>query len=43
MFKTEKNYNNIIGMCQSILSLKDEEFAIFELGMNHIGEIKEMV
>ena len=43
VFKTEKNYNNIIGMCQSILSLKDEDFAIFELGMNHIGEIKEMV
>lgn len=43
VFKTEKNYNNIIGVCKNILNLEDEEIAIFELGMNHIGEIKEMI
>lgn len=43
VFKTEKNYNNIIGMCLNILKLKNEDYAIFELGMNHFDEIKEMV
>lgn len=43
VFKTYKNYNNIIGVCKMILELKDEDIAVFELGMNHKGEINEMV
>lgn len=43
VFKSYKNYNNIIGVCLNILSLKDEQIAIFELGMNHKNEISEMV
>lgn len=43
VFKSYKNYNNIIGICKMILSLGNEEKAIFELGMNHEGEIDEMV
>jgi len=42
VFKSEKNYNNIIGVSKMILSLKEEEVAIFELGMNHAYEIEEM-
>lgn len=43
VFKSIKSYNNVIGICKMLLKLKDEDIAIFELGMNHIGEIKEMV
>lgn len=43
VFKSFKNYNNIIGICKNILSLNDEDVAVFELGMNHENEIKEMV
>jgi len=36
----EKNYNNIVGVSKSILSIKGEpEFCIFELGTNSKGEI----
>ena len=41
-FKSKKNYNNILGLCMMLLELKDEEYAVFELGMNHLGEISEM-
>ena len=39
----EKNYNNLIGVSMSILSIKGEpEFCIFELGTNSKGEIKQL-
>lgn len=41
-FKSKDNFNNILGLCLMILNLKDEDYAIFELGMNHMNEIREM-
>ena len=39
----EKNYNNVIGVSQSILAIeKDPDFCIFELGTNNPGEIAEL-
>ncbi len=39
----EKNYNNIIGVSKSILSIKeDHHFYVFELGTNSRGEIKQL-
>ncbi len=43
VFKSIKSYNNVIGICKMLLKLKEEDVAVFELGMNHAGEIKEMV
>lgn len=37
------NYNNIIGVCLSVLSAaRDTEVLVLELGMNHRGEIAEL-
>ena len=38
-FKTDKNFNNDIGLPLSILSIKDEKIAVLEMGMNHLYEI----
>ena len=37
--KTQGNKNNEIGLPFTILSLKDEEVCVIEMGMNHFGEI----
>lgn len=42
VLKNEGNKNNLIGLCETVLKLKDEEYLILELGMNHKGEISEM-
>lgn len=37
--KTQANLNNHIGMPLTILSLKDHEALVVEMGMNHFGEL----
>ena len=40
VLKTLANENNIIGLCKTIIRIKPEQqYAIFELGSNHFGEI----
>ncbi len=42
--KSEKSYNNYLGLSLTIFSLKkSDEVIILEVGMNHKGEIKEMM
>ncbi len=38
--KTKGNFNNDIGVPLTAFSLNDEKIAIFEMGMNHLGEIE---
>lgn len=40
--KTKGNYNNEIGLPLTILSLKDEEALVVEMGMNHFGELRKL-
>ena len=40
--KTEGNSNNDIGLPLTILSLRNHEVAVIEMGMNHLGEISEL-
>jgi len=43
ILKSEKNYNNEIGLPFTILNLKEShEVAVIEMGMNHSGEIKRL-
>ena len=39
VLKTQGNYNNEIGLPLTLLSLKDEEAVVLEMGMNSFGEI----
>jgi len=44
IFASRGNFNNHLGLLINLASMPDDiEFAIFELGMNHRGEIKELV
>jgi len=41
--KTNKNENNIIGLCKTIQKIKPQHrFAIFEIGTNHFGEVAHL-
>ncbi len=41
--KTQANENNLIGVCKTILRiLPEHEYAVFEMGTNHFGEIAQM-
>ena len=40
--KTEGNLNNNIGVPFTILNLRDHEALVIEMGMNHLGEIRNL-
>ena len=40
--KTPGNFNNEIGLPMTILSLKDHEALVVEMGMNHFGELSKL-
>ena len=42
VFKSYKNMNNDLGVPLNILELNNSKIAVFELGMNHKGEISEL-
>ena len=43
VLKTQKNYNNLIGVPMRLFDLKDEhDFAVIEMGTNSPGEIKRL-
>lgn len=42
VLKTQGNMNNFIGVPLTILSLKDEDAMVVEMGMNHFGELSRL-
>lgn len=41
--KTQRNENNIIGLCKTILRVEPKDrYAVFEIGTNHFGEIAHL-
>ena len=42
VLKTKENFNNHIGLPLTVLSLKDEEIMVLEMGMNKFGEIDKL-
>ncbi len=42
VLKTSANLNTNIGLAMTLLSHKDEEVIVLEMGMNHFGEIREL-
>ncbi len=43
VFKTPGNYNGQIGLPLSLLSLRDEEVAVLEMGISGVGEMERLV
>ncbi|MCC8418499.1 MAG: UDP-N-acetylmuramoyl-tripeptide--D-alanyl-D-alanine ligase [Rickettsia endosymbiont of Glossina mortisans submortisans] len=44
VFASRGNFNNRLGLLINLASMADDtEYAVFELGMNHKGEIRELV
>ncbi|WP_035589190.1 UDP-N-acetylmuramoyl-tripeptide--D-alanyl-D-alanine ligase [Hippea jasoniae] len=40
--RTTANENNVIGVSKTLLSIKNEEFCVVEVGINHKGEMEEI-
>lgn len=40
--KTQGNQNNRIGLPMTVMSLKDHDALVIEMGMNHLGELREL-
>ena len=40
--KTEGNMNNTLGVSLTIMGLKEHDALVIEMGMNHLGEIREL-
>ena len=42
VLNSKGNKNNFLGLLDTIFSLRDENFLVMEMGMNHIGEISHL-
>ncbi len=40
--KNKANFNNFYGLCQTLLSLRDEKYAVVEVGINNLNEMGEL-
>lgn len=41
--KNHANLNNFYGLCQTLLQLRDESYAVVEVGINNVNEMEELV